>query len=304
MDQAVSDVLSSFDIETLLVRGARVLALLLAAPILSKLASRVLQAAGRRLTGPVPSGADAARTDERNKRVLTLTTLAAKALSIVIWAIALVMALREAGFDIVPLLAGAGVVGLAIGFGAQNLVRDIISGAFLLLEDQISVGDVAVINGTGGSVQEINLRTTVLRDFEGTVHVFPNGGITALSNRTQGFSSYAFDVGVSYDEDPDRVIATLNQMGAELQDEPQWSALVSDPLEVLGVDRFTDAAVVIRMRIKTLPGRQWEVGREINRRIKVVFDAEGIRFGFPGRSVRLSGAGGAEDDGGGRGPRP
>jgi len=284
-----TELFSAFDPAILGVRAARVLALLVAAFVVSRLGARLVLGAGRRMTSDLPSGTGAATADERNKRIRTLTGLTAKALSLVVWSIAVVMALREAGFDIVPLLAGAGVVGLAIGFGAQNFVRDVISGLFMLIEDQISVGDVAVINGTGGAVQEINLRTTVLRDFEGVVHVFPNGAITTLSNRTQGYSSYAFSVGVSYDEDPDRVMETLRGIGTTLAAEPRWSELLTAPLEVLGVDGFTESAVVFRMRIQTLPGRQWEVGREINRRIKVVFAAAGIRFGFPRRAVQVTG---------------
>ena len=136
------------------------------------------------------------------------------------------------------MLTGAGIVGLAVGFGAQTLVRDIISGFFLILEDQVRVGDVAAINGTGGLVEAINLRTIVLRDAEGTVHVFPNGAITTLANRSKDFSYYVIDLGISYREDPDRVAAVLREIGAELQADPAFGPLILEPIEILGVDAF------------------------------------------------------------------
>ena len=195
------------------------------------------------------------------------------------------MALREIGFDVTPIVAGAGVVGLAVGFGAQNLVRDVISGFFMLVENQIRINHVVVINGTGGLVEEINLRTTVLRSQDGGVHVFPNGTINTLSNLTREFSYYIFDVSVAYKEDTDRVIDVLREIGDEMRQEPQYAALIVEPLEVLGVDRFTDSAVMIRARIKTQPIRQWVVGREMNRRIKKRFQALGIEIPFPHRSL-------------------
>ncbi len=272
------------EIQPLLVRATRVVVILIIALLAAFLAKRIIRAGGSSLLeedDPHDRGAN----EEHNKRISTLAAIAAKAAEIVIWSIAVVMALREAGFDVVPLLAGAGVAGLAIGFGAQNLVRDVISGAFMLLENQIRVGDVATINGTGGAVQEVNLRTTVLRDFEGTVHVFPNGAITTLSNRTQQFSNYVFDVSIAYKEDPERVMGLLRQIGAEIAEEPEWKTLITVPLDVLGVDRFADSAVVIKMRIQTEPGKQWMVGREINLRIKKTFDREGVEIPFPHRTV-------------------
>ncbi|HUZ45387.1 MAG TPA: mechanosensitive ion channel family protein [Terriglobia bacterium] len=222
---------------------------------------------------------------ELEKRAATLSGLFRKTVVVVIWIVAIIMALKEAGFDVGPILAGAGVVGLAVGFGAQNLVRDLVSGLFLLLENQVHVNDVAIINGTGGLVEQINLRTIVLRGLDGTVHVFPNGGITTLANMTHEYSYYLFNIGVAYKEDTDHVIEVLKQLAGDLMKEEQYKQLVLAPLEVLGVDSFGDSAVIIKARFKTLPIQQWAVGREMNRRIKKKFDELGIEIPFPHRSL-------------------
>jgi small conductance mechanosensitive channel len=156
---------------------------------------------------------------------------------------------------------------------------------FLLVENQIRVNDVVVINGTGGLVEEINLRTTVLRSLDGTVHIFPNGAITSLSNMTREYSYYVFDVGVAYKEDTDRVVEVLREVGRELREDPEYAPLILEPLEVLGLDKFADSAVIIKARIKTLPVQQWKVGREMNRRIKKRFDELGIEIPFPHMSL-------------------
>lgn len=262
----------------------RVGVIVIAALAASRILRRLLTGFGSRIERTIEDGGDLAAA-ERKKRVATLTSLGARTVSLIVWTIAIVMAMKEAGFDIGPLLAGAGVIGLAVGFGAQNLVRDVISGVFILVENQIRVGDIAIINGTGGAVQGINLRTTVLRDLEGAVHIFPNGTITTLTNKTQEFSNYVFDIGVAYKEDTDRVVALLQEIGDTIQKEDEWRAVILERLEVMGVDKFADSAVMIKMRIKTVPGQQYAVGREMNRRIKKRFDAEGIEIPFPHRSL-------------------
>jgi moderate conductance mechanosensitive channel len=224
---------------------------------------------------------------ELEKRAATISGVFRKSMSAVIWIIAAIMALREGGFDIAPILAGAGVVGLAVGFGAQNLVRDVISGVFLLLEDQIRVNDVAVINGTGGLVEQINLRTTVLRGLDGTVYVFPNGSVTTLANMTHGYSYYLFDIGVAYKEDTDHVVEVLQEIANGMMNDDAYKQDILEPLEVLGVDKFADSAVIIKVRIKTMPIRQWVIGREMNRRIKKEFDRLGIEIPFPHMSVNF-----------------
>ncbi len=222
---------------------------------------------------------------ESAKRAETLVRLIRQALQIALWLTIVLIILRELALDIAPLLASAGVVGLAIGFGAQNLVRDFISGFFFILENQIRVGDVAVINGTGGLVEQINFRTIVLRDLSGVVHTFPNGTVSTLANLTRDWSAYVFDIGVAYKENTDRVIAIMKQVGAELLADPEYGAAMLEEPEIFGVDRFADSAVIIKGRIKTKPIRQWAVGREYLRRIKAAFDREDIEIPFPHATV-------------------
>lgn len=224
---------------------------------------------------------------ERVKRARTLGSVVNKAASVLIVTIAVVMVMKELHLDIGPVLTSAGIVGVALGFGAQTLVRDIISGFFLILEDQIRVGDVAAINGVGGLVEELNLRTIVLRDIEGAVHVFPNGAITTLANKSKDFSYYVMDLGISYREDPDRVAAVLRKIGQELQSDPSFGPFILAPIEVLGIEAFAEWAVQLKVRIKTVPLKQWDVGRELRRRIKKGFDAEGIEIPFPERVVTV-----------------
>ena len=224
-------------------------------------------------------------TDEESKRAETLTRLIRKAVLIGLWIIVALIILKELGVEIAPILAGAGILGLAVGFGAQNLVRDVISGFFFILEDQVRVGDVAVVNGTGGLVEQINFRTIVLRDLEGVVHVFPNGTVSTLSNRTKTWSGYVFDLGVAYKEDTDTVIKIIAQVGEEMMRDPTFGPLMLDAPEIFGVDRFDDSAVAIKGRLKTKPIQQWVVGREFLRRIKYAFDEAGIEIPFPHQTV-------------------
>ena len=214
-------------------------------------------------------------------RLDTIGGLVKNAVNVVVISAAVLMILQELGMDITPLLAGAGVASLAVGFGAQNLVRDVISGFFLILEDQVHVGDVVNIEGTGGVVEQVHLRTIVLRDLSGTVHVIPNGAISTLSNLTKDFAYAVIDVGIAYKEDTDHVSDVLRAVGAELQDDPAFADEILAPLEILGVNEFADSAVVIKIRIKTRPIKQWMVGRELRRRIKKTFDAQGIEIPFP-----------------------
>jgi len=236
---------------------------------------------------------EAAGTDylEQAKRVRTLGNLLRSTLGVLVTCVATLMILRELNLDITPILTGAGIAGLAVGFGAQTLVKDVISGFFLLLENQVRVGDVAAINGTGGLVEAITLRTIVLRDEAGTVHIFPNGSITTLANMTKDFSYYVLNIGVEYHEDTDRVVEVLREVADEQQRDPRYSSAILQPLEVLGVDGFAESQIIVKARIKTVPQKQWDVGRELRRRIKKRFDAEGIAF--PTRQLTLTVAAGA-----------
>jgi small conductance mechanosensitive channel len=225
---------------------------------------------------------------ERSKRARTLGALVGKVAHTAIVGIAVLMILKEFQIDIAPVLTGAGIAGLAVGFGAQTLVRDIISGFFLILEDQVRVGDSAAINGVNGLVEELNLRTIVLRDGEGAAHVFPNGAITTLANRSKDFSYYVIDLGIPYREDIDRITALLKSIGAELQADPQFGPYILEPLQIQGVDAFTDWSVRLMLRIKTVPLKQWEVGRELRRRIRKVFDREKIQVPYPALQPKAS----------------
>jgi moderate conductance mechanosensitive channel len=218
-------------------------------------------------------------------RARTLLPLAQTALKIVLVVLVTMVVLAEVGVNITPLLAGAGVVGLAVGFGAQKLVQDVITGWFILMEDTIAVGDVAEVAGHSGLVERINIRTIRLRDLEGTVHTIPFSAVDAVKNFTKDFSYYLFEVGVAYREDTDEVVAALLEVDAGMREDPAFQGDILAPLEVMGVDRFEDSAVIVRVRTKTRPLRQWAVGREFNRRMKKTFDAKGIEIPFPHQTV-------------------
>jgi small conductance mechanosensitive channel len=222
---------------------------------------------------------------ESGKRVETLIMLVRQGALIVLWLIVGLLILKEIGVEIGPFLASAGIVGLAVGFGGQNLVRDVISGFFIILENQIRVGDVAIINGSGGLVEEINFRTIVLRDLGGVVHIFPNGTINTLSNLTKEWSAYVFEIGVAYKENTDAVVAILAEVGRKLKEDPVIGPMILEEPEIFGVDKLDTSAVVIKGRIKTVPIQQWEVGREFLRRVKLAFDASGIEIPFPHQTL-------------------
>ncbi|HUA17519.1 MAG TPA: mechanosensitive ion channel family protein [Bryobacteraceae bacterium] len=224
---------------------------------------------------------------ELEKRARTITGLTRKTLFILIWLTAAMMILKEMNFDVRPLLAGAGVAGVAIGFGAQNIIKDVLSGVFLMMENQIRVNDVAIINGKGGLVEEINLRTTVLRGEDGAVHVFPNGSIQSLSNLTRDYSFYLFNLTVSYNDDTDRVIALLKAIADELSQEEPYRGVVLAPIEIWGVDKLGDAGAVVKARLKTVPNQQWLVGREMNRRIIKRFEEAKIAMPSSAPTVQV-----------------
>jgi small conductance mechanosensitive channel len=199
-----------------------------------------------------------------------------RSLTVVITIIAGLMILREFNYDIGPVITGFGVVGVALGFGAQTLIRDLIAGFFMIAEDQVRVGDSAVVNGQGGLVEEVNLRTIVLRDEQGTVHVFANGEIKTLANMSKDFAYYVISVGVAYEDDPDRVVQALNDAGSSLMDDPTFRPHILAPLEVYGIDAFESDRLVVKGRIKTVPQKQWLVGRELRKRIARLLRERGI----------------------------
>lgn len=229
--------------------------------------------------GAVPS--------EQEKRVKTLTGLLNATVTVLVSAIAVLMIVTECGLAIGPLLAGAGIAGVAIGFGAQTLVRDVINGFFLLIENQLRVDDVVTVAGISGLVEAINLRTTRLRDLEGRVHIIPNSSITVVTNFTREWSRALVDIGVAYKEDVDRVVALLRAVGEELQRDPELGPAILEPLTILGVDSFGDSSVNLRMFFKTVPLKQWDVAREFRRRVKRAFDEHNIEIPFPHRTLYL-----------------
>jgi len=222
---------------------------------------------------------------EVEKRINTLTGIISGIVKIALWVIFIMIALKKFGVDIGPILAGAGILGVAIGFGSQELVRDFISGFFILLENQIRVGDVAIINGTGGLVEKIELRTITLRDFSGTVHIFQNGKIGTLANMTNEWSAMVFDIGVAYKENVETVMEIMREVGDDMQNDEEFGGNIIEPIEIFGLDKFGDSALVIKARIKTKPIQQWSVGREYRKRLKAAFDARNIEIPFPHTTV-------------------
>lgn len=235
--------------------------------------------------------ADVASVSEHEKRIRTLMGIMQKVGAVAIWTMLTLIVLLQLGIDVGPLIAGAGVIGLAVGFGAQELVRDVISGFFMLLENHIRAGDVAVINGTSGLVEQIGLRTLALRDLSGVVHTFQNGKIDTIANMTKEWSAVVFDIEVAYKEDTDEVSRVVERVGEELREDEAFSARILEPLELFGVDSLGESAVVIKARFKTTPGDQWAVGREYRRRLKQAFDAEGIEIPFPHQTLQFGEAG-------------
>ncbi len=249
------------------------------------IALRILKIALNRLGKIILKRSHSHKDTEAEKRINTLMGIVRGITKILIWAIFIMTLLKKFGIDIGPILASAGIIGLAVGFGAQELVRDVISGFFILLENQVRTGDVAIINGTGGLVEKIEMRTVTLRDFSGVVHVFQNGKINTLSNMTKEWSAMVFDVGVAYKEDVDQVSKIMKEVGEDLKNDSEFGPKIIEGLEVFGLDQFGDSAIVIKARLKTKPIEQWTVGREYRRRLKYAFDEKNIEIPFPHTTV-------------------
>ena len=270
------------DDDSLLRSAGRVLGIWL----LAALAIWLTGVASRRIERAVDDGDDSITT-MREKRGRTVAQLLRSVGRVTVIGIAILLTFNVF-INIAPILAGAGILGLAVSFGAQGLVKDLISGFFILSEDQFGVGDIIEAAGKGGVVERMTLRVVVLRDLEGTMHVIPNGEIKVVSNRTRIWSRSIVDVGVPYDEDIDRALGVVRDESAQFSTDPKWSVLLDGPVEVVGVESFGDSSVVIRTLIKTQPGSQWSAGREFRRRLKIRFDREGIEIPFPQRDVHLS----------------
>jgi moderate conductance mechanosensitive channel len=265
-------------------RVAAALLQILAALLVVWIAYRLLGIFVRRMERSVehPDGSPLGIGEQRVK---TLAGLVRTVGVVFVLLIAFFMVLDGLGVNIGPLLAGAGVIGLAFSFGAQSLVKDVISGLFILFENQYGVGDVVRIGEAGGMVEKMTLRVVVLRDLQGAVHIIPNGSINTVTNLTRTWSRAVLEIGVDYGEDVDRVMEVMREIGREFQEDPEWSPLLVEEITVPGIESFGESAVVIRMVAKTLPLKQWEAARELRRRIKKRFDAEGIVIPFPQRTI-------------------
>ena len=256
--------------------GLRVLLIGLVAYALRRGTDLILQRFELEVTGG--GGVDSL---ERAKRAHTLGSVANKVATSIIIGIAGLMILYELGVNVAPVLTGAGIVGVGVGFGAQPLVRDVLSGFFMILEDQVRVGDDVAINGTDGLVEQLNLRTIVVRDIRGTVHVFANGAINTLANQSKDFSHYIIDLNISYEEDPDRVSDIAREVDRDLRNDPNLARLTLGPVQIQGVVGFSDWSMQLRIRIKTVPGQQWRVGREFRKRLRKALNRHGIEVPYP-----------------------
>lgn len=258
--------------------AARILVILLLAWFATRLLHRAIRAFGMRISS---------HFDDREsiKRAETLGRVFRYMASVVVWLIATMLVLSEIGVSVAPILGAAGVAGLAIGFGAQSLVKDYFTGFFLLLENQIRQGDVVKLGEHSGLVEEITLRYVQLRDYDGNVHFVPNGTIVDVVNMSRGFAQSVVDVGVAYKEDLDKVMKVMLDVARELADDPGFSARILDKFELAGVERLDDSAVVIRGRFRVIPLEQWNVRREYLRRLKYAFDREEIEIPFPHLTV-------------------
>ena len=222
---------------------------------------------------------------EQIKRINTLEQVFRYIIAVIVTLVTAMLVLSEVGISIAPILAAAGVLGIAVGFGAQSLVKDYFTGLFLLLENQVRQGDVVEVAGKAGLVEEMTLRYIQLRDYEGSVHYVPNGTITSVTNRSRGYAFAVIDVSVAYREDVDEVYAMMHKVATGLRADPELAAKIVDDLEIAGVDQWGDSAVVIRCRFKVMPLEQWGVRREFLYRLKKAFDAAGIEIPFPHLTV-------------------
>ncbi len=257
----------------LLSSGIQIVLILIIIVIAIKLSKMIVS----KLFEKFQRGAD----EEYQKRADTLSAIFKVIINIVIYAVGLIIILGELGIEIGPILAAAGILGLAVGFGAQNLVQDVISGFFLLLEDQIRVNDVVSISDKSGVVEKISLRMVILRDLSGNVHYVRNGRIDVVTNMTKEYSRYVFEIGVAYKEDIDKVCQVVEEVDRDMRSDPQYQNIILEPIEILGLDDFADSAIVIKARTKTKPIYQWAVAREFKKRLKKRFDEEQIEIPFP-----------------------
>lgn len=260
----------------------RITAVLIAGWVVTRMLHRAVIGFRIRATARIPDVNARQRTETLSRAFRYLIT-------VVIGAIAAMLVLSELNISMAPLLGASGVVGLAIGFGSQSLVKDYFSGFFILLEDQIRKGDVVKVGDLAGLVEDLTLRHVRLRDYDGNVHFIPNNLITVVTNMSRHFAYAVIDIGVGYGEQLDKVFEVMYEVGAELRVCPEFAGRILEDLEVAGVERWDDSAVVLRCRFKVAPLEQWSVRREFLRRLKSAFDVHGVEIPFP--QVRVHGGG-------------
>ena len=261
----------------LITHGIKVIFIIIGTYILNRIIIKLIEKAIR---AAIVSNSFVSKTAEM-KRENTLIRIFSGIVKITIIAIAALMILSELGLKIGPILAGAGIVGLAVGFGGQYLIKDIISGLFIIIENQYRVGDFVKFNDLSGTVEDISLRMSTLRDLDGTVHHIPHGEITKVSNFSKHFSRINLDIGISYNSNLENVILVVNKTGVELAEDPLWKESIIKAPQFLRVNEFADSAIIIKILGETQPSKQWEVSGELRKRLKIAFDKEGIEIPFP-----------------------
>lgn len=261
--------------------GAKIIGIILIAYVVRKFAKVAIGKLIRKIVTPNHFSSKEAE----KKREDTLTQIFSTSLGIVISVLAFFLILQEVGIDIAPFLAAAGIVGLALGFGGQYLIRDLISGLFIIMENQYRIGDVVTINDTSGSVENISMRMTTLRDLDGTVHHVPHGEIKMVSNLSKDFARVNLNIGVSYSAKIEKVISVVNKVGNELAQDKEWAEHIITAPQFLRVNDFADSAVEIKILGETKPLMQWDVAGELRKRLKLAFDKEDIEIPFPQRVI-------------------
>ena len=263
--------------------GLRIVLIFFGAYALNKLVALSIERVIRKMVKPDFY----ATADAERKREDTLINVFSKTFGVLLYVIVAMMVLSEIGINIGPLIAGAGVAGVAVGFGAQYLIRDIITGLFIIMENQYRVGDVVNLDGTSGVVEDVNLRMTVLRDLDGTVHHVPNGSIVKSSNLSKDFARVNMNIGVGYSANMDQVVKVINTVGVELAADEAFKDVIKTAPAFLRIDSFDDSAVTVKILGEVVPLKQWEVAGELRRRLKEAFDREGIEIPFPQTVVHL-----------------
>ncbi len=287
------EILPSFfkdiNIQHILATGLRIALIILIAVIAAALLKKLVKKASDKLN--LKSRILGEASPEETRRINTITRLIKDAGYFILWVPVVLIVLNQMGVKIGPILAGAGIVGVAVSFGSQSLVRDFLSGFFMILDNQVRLGDIVTINGTIGAVERINFRTIILRDISGTIHIFNHGDVNSLSNHTFGWAAYVFDIGVAYKEDVDRVIEVIKGIGKEMRLDDKFGSFIIEDMEIFGLDRLDESSVSIKGRIKTKPMNRLDVGREFLRRVKHAFDDKGIEIPFPHRTIFFGEAG-------------